>query len=602
MKELKNISAYRIILFLLISVYFNNYFLIFLITIYYLFNKRFFELFIYITCYILIIICNYKVDFIKYGVISEVKDSYYVLDNFIYKTKVYTNNSLKIGDIIKCFSTYKVSDINDLKNNYLFICNGNYEYISFFKLQYKIYDIVNSFDGITNIYLKKYLYNVNTYGSEFHMIFHGLTSYIFFKRLFSFNKTLTIILFTIYILLFGYEVKYYILFVEFLINIFKINKTNKIPISIFVLLLINKNLLYNYSILLTVLLNIYYIYGFKIGFKTYYGIISSLLFGSINFLYIFFYKYLFIFDLIIYLLSFLVIINPLFESIYIILINFVIYIDNINIVLRGSINILLIIAFYIFIHKYNLKNDYITLSIIVCLLISPFNNCVAHISYIDVGQGDATLIYDKFKNDVVLIDTGSKYNYYKLKKYLFKQGIYKIDYLIITHNDSDHNGNIDNLKNDFIITKIIDKGEDIALNNLYLKYYNLGVFDDDNDNSLVYSCNINDISFLFTGDISSKTEKIFVNEYGNTKFDILKISHHGSNTASSDYFISNIKPCIASISTSGQYNHPNKNVINTLEKYNVEYFITKNNGDIEIYFTKFINLLITSNWRFVIIG
>ena len=152
-------------------------------------------------------------------------------------------------------------------------------------------------------------------------------------------------------------------------------------------------------------------------------------------------------------------------------------------------------------------------SSLICLIISPTNNPYRHITFIDVGQGDSAMIKNPFTHSCILIDTGSRFNYYKLKKFLFKEGIYKIDKLIITHDDSDHNGNIDNLLKDFEIDESVSKGRDIEYGNLLLKYYDLGVFDNDNDNSLVYSLYIDNLNFLFTGDISDIAERELMKRY-----------------------------------------------------------------------------------------
>lgn len=65
------------------------------------------------------------------------------------------------------------------------------------------------------------------------------------------------------------------------------------------------------------------------------------------------------------------------------------------------------------------------------------------INFLDVGQGDCTLIRTT-TNKVILIDSGEghsdKYDYGKnvVFPYLLDEGIMKIDYLIISHFDSDH--------------------------------------------------------------------------------------------------------------------------------------------------------------------
>ena len=60
-----------------------------------------------------------------------------------------------------------------------------------------------------------------------------------------------------------------------------------------------------------------------------------------------------------------------------------------------------------------------------------------------------------------------------------------------------------------------------------------------NDNSLVIIGNVFGTKYLFTGDISKKIEITLNNSY--LDIDVLKVAHHGSNTSSSDEFLSKLK-------------------------------------------------------------
>ena len=129
----------------------------------------------------------------------------------------------------------------------------------------------------------------------------------------------------------------------------------------------------------------------------------------------------------------------------------------------------------------------------------------------------------------------------------------------------------------------------------------MGTYDNDNDNSLIYLLNVNNLNFLFTGDISSNVEKVLVHKYPSLDIDVLKVSHHGSKTASFKLFLGEIMPEFAIISTSGQYGHPAEEVIENLNAYLVRIFNTKEDGDIEIYFTELYNIIKYRICDFVII-
>ena len=79
-----------------------------------------------------------------------------------------------------------------------------------------------------------------------------------------------------------------------------------------------------------------------------------------------------------------------------------------------------------------------------------------YIYFLDVGQGDSTLIYNK--KETILIDTGGVYNYDISNNYIqfFKSvGITKLDLLILTHGDLDHIKETQNILNNIKIKNII---------------------------------------------------------------------------------------------------------------------------------------------------
>ncbi|MBR5755792.1 MAG: MBL fold metallo-hydrolase, partial [Erysipelotrichaceae bacterium] len=237
---------------------------------------------------------------------------------------------------------------------------------------------------------------------------------------------------------------------------------------------------------------------------------------------------------------------------------------------------------------------------LLLMILSPFNNPLIHVKFIDVGQGDSILIKYGMSRKNVLIDTGSVYNYSKLQKALNSEGIYSIDHLIISHDDSDHNGNVERLKRDYKIRNIIEYSYTFDYYGIHFENLPTGDHDNDNDDSLVYMINIDGLNFLFTGDISSRVESSLVRNCV-LDVDILKASHHGSKTSSSEFFISSIQPEYAVFSTSGQYGHPHKEVVETMEKYDVRCFDTSKDGSVSFYFSRVLDFVKTDKNEFVII-
>ena len=277
-----------------------------------------------------------------------------------------------------------------------------------------------------------------------------------------------------------------------------------------------------------------------------------------------------------------------------------------------SFNLFELILFYlslylIFVKQHKMIICLLFLVIIIDLLI-PYFDKTNYIYFLDVGQGDASLIVTSKRKEVILIDTGglADYNvsdrYIPLIKYL---GIKTIDYLILTHGDFDHMGDAVNIVNTFNIKNVIfNCGEfnELELNLIdvleknninYLSclnelnvsnntFYFLNTFnyDNENDNSSVIYTSFNNYGFLFMGDASSIREKDILNLYDLNNIDVLKVGHHGSKTSSSKIFIDKINPnySIISVGKYNSYGHPNSEVLDDLN--NSKIYRTDKDGSI----------------------
>ena len=249
----------------------------------------------------------------------------------------------------------------------------------------------------------------------------------------------------------------------------------------------------------------------------------------------------------------------------------------------GNINIYFKAIYYLFFYYilssiYQRKYHHILFMILIFGLwyYKGLFNLSDKIYFLDLPYGEATLIVSKNNKEVILVDTGEQTKKNELTKIIKDLGIKKIDYLIITHSDTDHlGGAIDLIKWVKIKNLILNfydqnkKTELISqnvLNTYYLKKNNqikeksfrLDVLSpnkdylDVNDNSLVFILEVFKIKILFTGDISEKVEKEIIKNY-KIDVDFYKVAHHGSLTSTSTSFINNIKFHYAVI-MSGYYN------------------------------------------------
>lgn len=548
MQSLKNILLFRLTIIFFLNIYFKNIF-IFLISILLLFILDKKESLILI---VLLAISLVHINLPTIGYVSRVKGDIAIINN-----TEFTNLDYSVGDFVfkdKAFKNtpYKMS-LNHL----------------------------NSFDKDVSNLFKKTLFN--DFVSDNDLLFnigYGFGLYFLLRKIFDKNKYLSLFLLFIYSIFFDFELKLLFLIIDFILSFFEVDNINNLSIKIIVITLIDINLFLNYSILLTLIFSfIYKTNYYKSKFLI--GLVQSFFFGQVNILSCLVYNWYLNIRIFIFIISLLSFVCPLLLPIYLLVmkvLSYIIYIFLISI--RGKISIITLMILLIS-YLFGIRKDYqLYLLLLMCLL--TLNNPIKHVTFIDVGQGDATLISNL--NYKILIDTGSAYNYHKLKKTLYEEGVYTLDYLLISHNDEDHCGNVDNLLNDFKVKNIIYEKGDIAYKDLYFNCLDVGIFDNDNDNSVVYYLDNNDYSFLFTGDISKNVESLIVNRYSIDKVNCLKVSHHGSATGTSSYFVGKILPDYAIISTNGKYNHPHKETLDTLNSYLVDILITKELGNIKFNF------------------
>lgn len=229
------------------------------------------------------------------------------------------------------------------------------------------------------------------------------------------------------------------------------------------------------------------------------------------------------------------------------------------------------------------------LSIIYALPIK--NRITEEVNFINVGQGDCTLI--RHHQKVILIDTGglsySDIANNNLIPYLRKKRIYKIDSVFITHYDYDHYGALEELKKEYRINHIYDYHSSFPINIGHLTFNNYNTYgqnsEEENDRSLVIGFNICQKDFLIMGDAPKWIEKEIVKHYETIPCDILKVGHHGSDTSTSEEFIKFVNPkeAIVSCGKNNKYGHPSNSVVALLNRYKITIHRTDYEGTIIYY-------------------
>ena len=251
------------------------------------------------------------------------------------------------------------------------------------------------------------------------------------------------------------------------------------------------------------------------------------------------------------------------------------------------------------------------------------------VHFIDVGQGDATLI--KCGGETLLIDAAEEDKGTALRYYLKKQGVEKLNYLVLTHPDSDHIGSADVILTKFPVENVIMsyyEKESTSYRNLKdtLEYqriepqiaevgqsFEVGSarctvlgpvqeYEEVNNASVILLVEHGENSFLFSGDAEAEAEKDLLEyvESGSVESmesmenvekripreglqaDVYKAGHHGSSTSSTESFLDAVNPSYAVISCAAgnEYGHPHDEVLERFEERNIQVYRTDKQGTI----------------------
>ena len=209
-----------------------------------------------------------------------------------------------------------------------------------------------------------------------------------------------------------------------------------------------------------------------------------------------------------------------------------------------------------------------------------------------------------------------------LMPYLLDRKIAVIDYIIISHFDTDHCQGLLYIMEEMKVRNVIigKQFEDCTNYQKFLKIVrekklNLQVVEAGNrinieknvyfdilwpctnkkisencinNNSLVCKLVYKNFSLLFTGDIEELAEKAILNLYKDNleilKASCIKVAHHGSKTSSIYEFLKAVRPKIALIGVgkNNLYGHPNEVTLKNLHDIGAEFYRTDECGEITI--------------------
>ena len=245
------------------------------------------------------------------------------------------------------------------------------------------------------------------------------------------------------------------------------------------------------------------------------------------------------------------------------------------------------------------------------------------VTMVDVGQGDSIFLRS-MKGDTILIDVGGKVTFGSKEKwqeasqtsnaektlipYLQARGVSQIDHLVLTHTDTDHIGDLEEVAKRFKIKEIcvsqgaltkpsfvkrlrtlkrpvrtLKAGDNLPMmgSKLQVLYPNK-IGDGGNNDSIVLYGKLLGSSFLFTGDLEKEGEEELMVSYPNLKASVLKAGHHGSKGSSSEAFLDQLQPSLALVSAgeNNRYKHPNDETLERFKERHIKVLRTDQNGAI----------------------
>lgn len=239
------------------------------------------------------------------------------------------------------------------------------------------------------------------------------------------------------------------------------------------------------------------------------------------------------------------------------------------------------------------------------------------VHYIDVGQGDCSLVVCDGKT--MLIDAGENGHEEDVINYLRSQSIDKLDYIVASHQHSDHIGGLEEVIEEFgadtLIMPRLTKAQ-TPTNSTYTAFlksvqksgmkvlssnvgdvYQLGSAsfeilgpvtndaEDINNMSIMMKLTYGENTFMFTGDAEKEEELEVIGTGANLDCDVLKVGHHGSNTSSCKQFLAAVSPelCVIQVGENNDYGHPHKEPLNRIKKFTEDIYRNDVCGDIVVY-------------------
>ena len=221
--------------------------------------------------------------------------------------------------------------------------------------------------------------------------------------------------------------------------------------------------------------------------------------------------------------------------------------------------------------------------------------------FLDVGQGDATILRSG-SGAVIAVDTGSDPIVYA--DALRRHGVSDIDLLVLTHSDQDHVGGIGALAGRIAVDRVwrpaftadetwadlrleeldapvdsVRAGVSVEIDGVRISVIGPGRrFAADNDGSIVLWVESNGLTALLSGDVEAVAQR----ELSTLRPDVLLVPHHGSQTTDVEWLMDTVgRIAVLSYGLGNQFGHPAGAIVDALDRAGVTVLETAS-GDVVV--------------------
>ena len=256
------------------------------------------------------------------------------------------------------------------------------------------------------------------------------------------------------------------------------------------------------------------------------------------------------------------------------------------------------------------------LGTVLCIILYNVYPRPMSVHFIDVGQGDCTLIITPHGR-AILVDTGGTVGNTDFDigervvvPYLKHYGVLAIDYLFLTHGHQDHAGgaaaivrelpvknamlareaytvavrNLLNVRQNSSFIPVYE-GQRIELDGVSIHVIHAASGTNmrpQNEVSSVVQIRYGQHSFLLTGDLESTGEDAIIASDQGIVSTVLKVGHHGAKTSSTRAFLESVSPqyAVISVGKNNRFGHPHGDTIKRLQLQNSKIYRTDEQGAI----------------------